>query len=201
MPRKSFIPSSEFPYHVTGRCLNKEWFRVSMDYVWSVFSDYLFFINRAFNIQIHCFILMNNHFHLIAATPEANLDEAMNYFMREVSRRISKKSGRINQVFGGPYHWSLLQAPNSFQFAYKYVYRNPIEAGLCVRVEDYKYSTLQVLLGQQHSVIPLQPDEYLFSDFEGQLRWLNESYPSEKVKDEIRKALRRYEFCFAKRRD
>jgi putative transposase len=198
MPRKKFIASQEFPYHVSARCINKEWFALPMGEVWSVFSDYLFFIHHAFGVQIHSFVLMNNHFHMIVRTPLMNLDSAMNYFMRETSRIIGNRSGRINQVYGGPYHWSLIKSPIYFLHAYKYVYRNPIEAGLINNVEEYKYSTLRVLLGCQHSIIPIENDETLFPDFIEQLKWLNYAYPSEEVRADIRSALRKKEFQFAK---
>ncbi|MEK6627995.1 MAG: hypothetical protein AABY53_05165, partial [Bdellovibrionota bacterium] len=31
---------------------------------------------------------------------------------------------------------------------YKYIYRNPVEAGLCKKPEDYPYSSLYYLLGR-----------------------------------------------------
>lgn len=198
MPRKKFIASQEDPYHVSARCINKEWFALPMDELWDLFSDYLFFIHYAFGIRIHSFVLMNNHFHMIVRTPNLNLDAAMNYFMRETSRIIGFRSGRINQVYGGPYHWSLIKSPNYYLHAYKYVYRNPVDGGLSSQVENYKYSTLSALIGYQHSIIPIEYDETLFSDLEEQLKWLNNCYPSHEIKDDIRKALRKNEFQFAK---
>ncbi len=168
------------------------------DDVWEIFSDYLFFLHHAFDVRIHSFVMMNNHFHLLIRTPNANLDKAMNYFMRETSRVIGRRSGRINQVYGGPYFWSLIKSPNYFLHAYKYLYRNPVEAGLAANVESYRYSTLQSLIGERHSIIPLEPDETLFPDIESQLRWLNQAYPSIEFKLDIKKAIRRKEFKFAK---
>lgn len=198
MPRKKFIASNDYPYHVTARCLNKDWFTLPPEELWSVFSNYLFFIHHAFGVRIHSFVLMNNHFHLILRTPNSNLDKAMNYFMRETSRVIGRQSGRINQVYGGPYYWSLIKTPNFFLHVYKYVYRNPIEAGLGTAVENYKYSTLRVLIGQEHSVIPLECDDTLFSSTTEQLKWLNTSYPSPEVKIDIKNALYKSVFHFAK---
>jgi putative transposase len=198
MPRKKFIASNEYAYNVSARCINKEWFSLPMHDLWIMFADYLFFIHHAFGVRIHSFVLMNNHFHLIVRTPNMNLDKAMNYFMRETSRIIGFRSGRINQVYGGPYHWSLIKSPKYYNHAYKYVYRNPVEAGLSSKVENYEYSTLSVLLGNQHSMIPIEYDETLFSDFTEQLQWLNTPYPSTDIKHDIRKALRKTEFHFAK---
>lgn len=198
MPRKRFLASNDFPYHVTARCLNKEWFALPHEILWEIFSDYLYFIHHAFQVRIHSFVLMPNHIHMIIRTPDMNLDKAMNYFMRETSRVIGFRSGRINQVYGGPYYWSLMRSPNYFLHAYKYVYRNPIEAALAPRVETYKFSTLPALLGQARTIIPVVNDETLFDGLEDQLKWLNSAYPSDEVRIDIKNALRKKEFHFAK---
>jgi REP element-mobilizing transposase RayT len=197
MPRKTFLPSSEFPYHVRARCINKEWFAVPIEEVWDIFSNYLHFIHHGFDVKIHSFVLMNNHFHLIVSTPSGNLNSAMNYLMRETSRMISKRAGRINQTYGGPYNWSLLKNSNYYIHCYKYVYRNPVEAGLVSLVESYPYSTLRGLLGFEHTIIPIENDVLLFNCVETQLEWLNRPYPSEEIKADIRNATRKREFRFA----
>ena len=168
-----------------------------MPEVWSIFSNYLHFVREGFGVRTHSFVLMSNHFHLIVSTPEANLPQAMNYFMRETSRAISRGAGRINQTYGGPYSWSLLNSNHYFLNAYKYVYRNPVEARLAPSVQAYPYSTLHALLGKSRSIIPIENDETLFSEPVEQLRWLNLAYPSEDVRLQIQKALRKREFQFA----
>lgn len=201
MPRKKYQPSSDFPYHITARCINKEWFHIPLIEVWEIFSDYLFFIHHAFNVKIHCFVLMNNHFHLILSTPKSNLSETMNYFMRETSKQFGLVSGRINQIYGGPYFWSQLKSDVSYGHAYKYVYRNPVENGICLKVEDYPFSTLHSLMGKNKTIIPISEDTMLFSDVRNQIKWLNESYKSENFKQEIKNALRKREFHFGKDKD
>jgi REP element-mobilizing transposase RayT len=199
MPRLHPIYSPEFPYHISARSHNKEWFQLPIEKVWETLSDYLYFINEAYKVEIYSFVLMDNHFHLIARFPENNMAEAMNYFMRESSRRISRDCGRINQVYGNRYFRSLIQKSHYLDHAYKYIYRNPVEAGLCERAEDYPYSTLHILLGKRNGVIPLVADPRLDGPYlERTLKWLNET-PEEKDKEEIRKALKRTEFSLTTR--
>ncbi len=198
MPRKKYQPSEFIPYHITARCINKQWFDLPLNHVWEILSEYLFFIHHAFGFRIHSFVLMNNHFHLIASTPHANLSEVMNYFMRESSKQIGLASGRINQIYGGPYFWSQLKSNIYYGHAYKYVYRNPVEGGLSLKVEDYPYSTLHALVGKTKTIIPLVEDTLLFPNAEDQLKWLNENYKSLDFKSDVKNALRKREFHFAK---
>jgi len=196
MPRLIVPPSNEFPYHVTARCINREWFRIPMDQVWSLMEDYLFFISKAYKVEILAFVLMNNHFHLLVVCPEGNLAEAMNYFMRETSRRIGEMAGRINQTYGGRFHRSLVKDPHYFNHVYKYVYRNPVEAGICARPEDYPYSTLYGLVGKRKLNFDMAYDSTLFFSYESTLRWLNEAPAAEETLM-VANALRKTVFKFA----
>ncbi|MGE0634642.1 MAG: transposase [Pseudobdellovibrionaceae bacterium] len=199
MPRKKTILNVEFPSHISARCVNKEWFHIPLPQVWTIMSDYLFFIHHAYEIRIFSFVLMRNHFHMIASNPKGNMSQAMNYFMRETSKRIGEGSGRINQVYGGPYHKTRIDSNHYFQTAYKYVYRNPVEAGLTKAPENYPYSTLYGILGKGALEIPVVEDTFLFDNPSNHISWLNRKY-SEEDRASIQEALRRAVFRFPKDR-
>jgi REP element-mobilizing transposase RayT len=170
-----------------------------MDTAWEIFSEKLYVTNYSYDLRIHNFILMHNHYHMIVRTPRANLAKAMNYFQGETSRPIAKATDRINGIFGGPYSWSLIDSQSYYLNAYKYIYRNPLEVNLCDRVESYKYSTLRGLLGFEHTMIPIEEDETLFSDVEGTLSWMNQDYPSTEFRDSIERGLKRKHFKIPKK--
>jgi putative transposase len=158
-----------------------------MDTVWNVMSDYLYLLHHGFGTQIHAFVLITS--------PAGNMSQALLYFMRETSKEISRLSGRINQTYGNRNHSTLLSDPMYFINSYKYIYQNPIRAGICERVEEYPYSTLPGLLGLRPLAIPVAYDTLLFepADLEESLLWLNRKPKDEHI-DEIRRALRKPEF-------
>jgi len=201
MPRKNVPNLSNYPYHITGRCINREHFESPLPLVWSIMEDYIFFLHRAFGIKFYCFVLMPNHFHMIVRSPESNLSAAMNYFMRETSRQITTAAGRINQTYGGRFHRSLIKSEIYFRHAYKYVYRNPVKAGLSQNVLDYPFSSLPGLLGSRPLNIPIE-DNLLFNPgFNAKvLDWMN-SKPKEEDEISIRLALRRREFELPKNKN
>jgi hypothetical protein len=83
----------------------------------------------------------------------------------------------------------------------KYVYRNPIRAGVCERVEAYPYSSLRGLLGYEAVRFPVAPSP--FRTFSGPATdWLPDlNRPSNKEHEEsIRLALRRRAFTLPKER-
>ncbi len=197
MPRAKTILQSNFPYHVTGRCINREWFDLPLEIVWDIFCNELMVADHLFSLRIHSFVLMKNHFHLLVSTPDANISKAMQYFMRESSRRLAKRGKRINQTYGARYFRSVIESHSYFMHAYKYVYANPVQAGIVERAEVYKFSTLHGLLGLGPASIPLVEDTLLFEDIYGTLQWINQK-PNLEQWEAVRKALRRTEFKYPK---
>jgi REP element-mobilizing transposase RayT len=200
MSRPHFEISPEYPVHVSARTNNRDWFSLPLEEVWAIMEDYLFFLHRAFGIQIHSFVLMSNHFHLIVTCPDANLSQAMCYFLRETSKQIARQSNRTNHLYGNRYFRSQIRSHHYYLHAYKYIYRNPIRAGLCKRVEEYPFSTLAGLLGLRKIVVPVCEDATLFSSVEKTLCWLNEE-PDPNRTEAIRLALKRpvYEYKVLRR--
>jgi len=49
-----------------------------------------------FNLKIHCYALMNNHFHLLLETLEGNLSKAMHYLNTSYSNWFKSK----HQIIG-----------------------------------------------------------------------------------------------------
>jgi putative transposase len=198
MPRAKLILSDEFPYHVQNRSNNREFFYLPIATLWPIFLECLEGLTQMYGCRIHSFVLMSNHYHLMISTPRANLGEAMKYFHREVARKANRISGRINHFFGGRYKWSIVGTESYYWNALKYVFRNPVRAGICTEVSDYEFSSLN------------RPSDFtwLLSDFflnpsvhiEIDLDWLNEPFLSE-IEEAIQKGLRRRKFSISKKPD
>ncbi len=194
MPRKHISTICNGPFHVTLRNINQEWHQLSMDEVWVIFERWLYLTKHAFHLQIHNFVLMNNHYHMMLSTPEKNLSDAMMYFHREVSRDLNRFGNRINRNFSGPFFKSQLLHTHNFLNCYKYVYQNPLRAGLVSRAEDYKYSTLSGILGLQKLIVPVEYDYLLFDGkVEETLDWINSEILEENL-ESFRGALRKPQF-------
>ncbi len=199
MPRKPLIRSRELPYHVVARANNRERFVLPLDEMWEILTHECYAISTLFGVQIHALVLMINHYHLLLSSPNEDLGKVMQYFAWFVTRNANLKSGRIDHVFGGPYHGSLIDSTAYYRHALRYVYRNPVRAGICRRVEDYRFSTLRGLLGEAVSPFPLWPGPQEYGLWEASenpsalLPWLNQHVPSSHD-EAIRKGLRKTQF-------
>ncbi len=151
----------QYPFYFTT---TPQLLTLPLEEAWPIFEHALYFLNKAFRVDTHAFVLMKTHFHLIAAFPDNNQAEAMNYFKREIAQVIPQAS----------YHRTRLGTSEDYMKTYKEMYRDPVESHLCLQVQNYPYSTLQGLLGQKHLLIPTVKDRVLFTDCEYILRWLNQ---------------------------
>ena len=202
MPRKPLIRTSDYPYHIYARSNNRENFFIPIRDVWEIIMAEIRTVNKRYLAQVHAFVLMLNHFHMIMTTPNENIDAIMNYLLREVSRKVGRYSRRINHIFGGPYRWSLIQNEAYYAHVYRYVYRNPVVVSMSERVEEYPFSSLQILLKKfPNKGIPLFDDQYVSlsplipKDLKSRLLWLNTPYDREQS-EMIKRALRRKIFQF-----
>lgn len=189
MPRKLLERTNLYPYHVTARCNNKDWYNLPLGDIWNIYKHCFYGVIKKYRFRPISFVLMNNHFHMLLHTPNANIDDGMMYFMRQSSLMIGNATGRINKIYGSRYKPNLITEYEYFKIAFKYVYRNPVRANICQQVEQYNWSTLN------RNDIPTngftkfnQNSKYLKN-----LDWLNKNTNIE-IEEKIRKALRRTTF-------
>ena len=172
MPRKKLIRSKNLPYHVTSRSNNKEWFQLPLTQVWKFSQESLKEAIQIHPVEIISFVLMGNHYHMLLVTPDGNIDDFIYEFNKRFALKIKNRTGQINRIFGGRYKWCLIESQRYLINCYRYIYQNPVRAGLVDRCEDYPFSTIQNILGRSSFAVPLH-DRYGFKDEYG-LQWLNE---------------------------
>jgi len=199
MPRKPLIRSDQLPYHVTARVNNREPFHLLLPQMWRIIGDECLNLHLVYGVEFHSVVMMPNHFHMLMTVPEHDLGEVMRLFMSYTTRSSNLISGRSGHLFGGRYYWSLINSSRYFGHAYKYVYRNPVRAHLCARVEEYPFSTLQGSLGLGHLPFPLHYTRVAMDlalpsvESQAQLEWLNLPFPKE-AEALIQKGLRKRVF-------
>jgi len=192
---------SEYPYHITGRVLNRDHFHVALDSVWQILSQQLWLAHRLDGLKIHSFVLMPNHFHLLASVIGGPIAVPMARIMRESSRQMNVASGRTDHTWGGRHYKCELLNTMHFLNTYKYIYQNPVRAGLSRSVEDWPFSTLHALLGNSHTIVPIEEDTQLFApaSFDWRsLEWLNTPI-AQKDLEHLRHGLRKRIFSLKKK--
>jgi len=174
MPRKKLIRTNKYPYHITTRSNNKDWFGLPLEESWQISIACFKYASRFYNVNLHAYVLMNNHYHLLISTPESNIDSYMQCFNKKFSDFLKRKTGCINKKFGGRYKWTIINEQRYLLNVYRYVYQNPVRANIVKRVEDYPYSTLYYILNEKKFIQNI--DSLLNFKRCDNLKWLNERF-------------------------
>lgn len=105
--------------------------------------------------RIHAYVLMANHYHLLAETPEANLVAGMKWLQGAYTQRYNGRHKRRGHLFQGRYKAVVVDAkdPNYLQVVSTYIHLNPARAGM-VRIgrdklSRYRWSSYPWYLSRQ----------------------------------------------------
>jgi REP element-mobilizing transposase RayT len=110
-------------------------------------SDYLRFLEKTgqmverFKMEVHAYVLMKNHYHLLIHTQEANLSRAIQWLGVSYSVRFNFRHQRTGHLFQGRFKSFLIENERYFTALVLYIHGNPLRAGLVGRLEDYPWSS------------------------------------------------------------
>ncbi len=127
-------------YHVMSRGERKD------DIFWDD-NDRRYFINRLeetvtkYRLNVHCFCMMNNHYHLLLETPLGNLCQSMHYLNAGYSNYFRIRHTIVGSVFQGRYKSILVQDDSYFFTLTSYIHLNPLRSNIVDDLHDYKWSS------------------------------------------------------------
>ena len=96
---------------------------------------------QAHDWRLLSYCLMDNHVHLVVETVLPNLGVGMHAAHRPFAQWFNERHGTSGHVFEGPYRSKRVRSDAQFWQLSKYVALNPVEAGLCERPEEWRWSS------------------------------------------------------------
>lgn len=133
----------EYPnayYHVSNRAEAAQKLFPGDQY-FQVFLSGVFEAAARLNVEVHCWSLLKNEYHLLVKTPEGNLSR----FMRQVDGLYTQNYQRLKKSKGSVFrsrYKSVLFQPESYLLALsRYLHRLP------ARYSSWRWSSLQAYLG------------------------------------------------------
>jgi hypothetical protein len=163
--RHRFYTFEQRPFHLSHRIWF--WREEEQKKLWDRSVEMLRNLGSRRIISTQAFVLMSNHFHHLWAPCESPPQEAFSELSKAVAETFNCKP-----PLWGDSNFSI-DSFYQFQQVYKYIYRNPVEAGLVRHVEDYSFSTIQSVLGMQKNIAGLLDPFGLIFDQSRKLVWLN----------------------------
>src|SRR3990167_3519219 len=150
MPRPLRIQYANAWYHVMNRgagrknIFNKKAHRL-------IFLELLEECHRMFNIKIYAYCLMDNHYHLLLSTPDANLSRAMRHLNGVYTQRYNRMSKTDGPLFKGRYKAQIIDEDCYLLIVSRYIHLNPVKAALVKNPGDYKWSSYLAYIGVARS--------------------------------------------------
>jgi putative transposase len=138
LPRIS-IPG--YPHHVIQRGNNRQAIFLADDdrrRMLELLEDYA----RQFEVAVHAYVLMDNHFHLLLTPQTAEgLPRLMQAVGRRYVRHFNDSHGRSGTLWEGRYRSTLIEAEPYLLACMVYIDLNPVRAGLVGQARDFPWSS------------------------------------------------------------
>jgi putative transposase len=138
-----------YPHHIIQRGNNRQAiFATPADYelLLALVDEHA----RKQHVAVHAYVLMSNHFHLLA-TPETveGIPQMMQAVGRRYVRNYNLRQARSGTLWEGRYKSNLIQAERYLLACMVYMDLNPVRAGMCADPADYAWSSHQHYIGRR----------------------------------------------------
>lgn len=136
-----------YPHHIIQRGNNRQ-------AIFTTTADYQALLGlmdvhaKKFDVDVHAYVLMSNHFHLLA-TPQTDtgLPQMMQAVGRSYVRYFNDLQGRTGTLWEGRYRSTLIQTDRYLLACMAYIDLNPVRAGLVAEAVDYPWSSHGLYVG------------------------------------------------------
>jgi REP element-mobilizing transposase RayT len=139
----------QFPgalYHVTARGNERKDVFLDDKDRWT-FIRLLHELNAEYSVTFHAWVLMDNHYHLLLETQEANLSSALRHLNGVYTQRFNKRYERVGHLFQGRYKAFLVDKDHYYKEVCRYVVLNPVRANMVKDPRDWKWSSYRTTAG------------------------------------------------------
>ncbi len=112
-------------------------------------------------VAVHAYVLMDNHFHLLATPPSA---EALSRMMQSLGRRyvgwFNARHSRSGTLWEGRFRAGLIEGERHLLACMRYIELNPVRAGLCAEPGQWPWSSAAHHLGLARSALVTEHEMY-----------------------------------------
>lgn len=141
MPRRARLALAGIPWHIIQRGNNRSaCFYAPEDYL--KYLDTLHELSRKYACEIHAYVLMTNHVHLLL-TPQKTTSASL--LMKHLGQRyvqyINRNYRRSGTLWEGRFRSCLTQSEDYVLACYRYIELNPVRAAMVERPEEYRWSS------------------------------------------------------------
>ena len=142
-----------------------------------------------YNVQLHDYVLMNNHYHLLIETTQENLSKFMKHINASYAIWFNRKYKRSGHLWQGRFKsWYVTDEAYLYTLI-GYIENNPVKANIVQTLGAYSYSGYQSFM-EKVQPLPCLRDSFVFTDFKDKTEReaFLQSTVDERILDGIKKA-------------
>jgi REP-associated tyrosine transposase len=141
MPRRARSLLPDGCYHVFCRGVAQA--NIFLDQLhFSVFMDTFEGVTARFEWNVHRYCLIPNHYHLVVQSTRPDLSRGMHRLNFTYAQWFNKLHDRVGHLFQGRFGAYIIETDRHYAAVLQYVDQNPVRAGLCVRPEEWPWSSV-----------------------------------------------------------
>ena len=111
-----------------------------------------------FNWRVHAYCQMDNHYHVVIETPDANLSKGMRQLNGVYTQYYNRRHNRVGHVYQGRYKAILVEKEAYLLELCRYVVLNPIRAHMIKDMGDWSWSSYLAMTGKTSAPDWLETD-------------------------------------------
>ncbi len=139
MPRVARIKSNSGIYHIIMRGINRQTlFEDEEDCI--KFIQTMLRYKEMCEYKIYAYCLMDNHLHLLLKEGKEPLETVMRRICGSYVFWYNRKYGREGYLFQDRYKSEPVEDNIYFLTVIRYIFRNPIKAGIVTNIQNYKWT-------------------------------------------------------------
>jgi putative transposase len=146
MPRRN-RPTAAGIYHASTRAQrDDELFRDDADFV--RFESEVRLLVETGTLTCIAACALTTHYHLLLEVAENALSRSMGRLNKRYASAYNTRYRRRGHAFAGRFLSVTVETDEQLVSAYRYIARNPVEAGICKRPQDWRWSSYTTLVGE-----------------------------------------------------
>ncbi len=139
MPRGARIKSNSGIYHIIMRGINRQTIFEDEEDCRRFIQTMLRYKEKC-EYMIFAYCLMGNHFHLLLKEGKDPLETVIRRICGSYVLWYNRKYGRVGHLFQDRFRSEPVEDTEYFLSVLRYIFRNPIEAGIVTQINNHKWS-------------------------------------------------------------
>jgi putative transposase len=146
MPRRARIEFADAVHHVVGKTPSGRLLFID-DTDRQRYMQLLAREIREREWRLFTYSQLTNHLHLLIQTPEPDLGDGFKRIHEEYARHVNRRHELTGHVFGGRFYNGIVATDRHMAGCFRYIARNPVEAGICQHAREWPWSAHRALAG------------------------------------------------------